>query len=118
MHQQRWKRAEPETDKGDDKLAQAGGRLAIVNLRIHCEQRAAVKQKQRSAEEEENALEIALAPIAKDHHHPEQRQQRACRQPDQTQINDGIHSRGESLKFMTQKVRHGKSQLSYFSDTL
>jgi hypothetical protein len=96
MHQQCREGTQADADQRDHRLTQAGGELAIVNLRIHCQQRAAVKQKQRSAKKEKYPLEIALPPVAEDHHHPEQRQQRACRQPDQTQINDGIHSLGET----------------------
>src|SRR5712692_4209921 len=87
MNQQRRQKAESGAEQRLGERCQQRRRRKVVDLRIQCEQRAGIKEEQGQRKKEKHALEVALPPVPKNHHHPEKLQQGSGREPDQSQIN-------------------------------
>src|SRR5580693_3748286 len=88
MNQQRGQQAQPGAQQRNRRTLQKRRWHRIIDLGIQRQQRAAIKQKQRQAKKEEHALKISLPPVADDHHHPEQLQERASSKTDEPNIDE------------------------------
>ena len=66
-------------------------RSAVVEFRVHCEEAASEETRQRQTKKEENTLEIALAAVAQDHHHPKKGQERPSGEKDKSKIERPAH---------------------------
>src|SRR5690242_14299281 len=86
-------RQDPQTgyDKRPGNSLEQSRRRRIVNLRVQRQQRPAIEKKQRQAQKEKHPLEIPLAAVAQNHHHPEQHQQRAGGVTDQPNVEKRGH---------------------------
>jgi hypothetical protein len=85
-----------------------------MNLRIQRKKRSAVEKKQRQAEKEEHALEVALPPIAENYDHPEKLRQRSCREPNQPDIDERFH-RDSYTEILCRDTGHHNGQVPDFS---
>jgi len=77
VDQERRQQAQTSAQYGFCEDRQQCGWLWIVNLRVQRKERTAIEKKQREAQEEKHALKVPLPPVAENHHHPEQLQQRS-----------------------------------------
>jgi hypothetical protein len=93
MNHQRWDQEQGKTEKRPSKVKDCCRRGAIKQLRIQREQAASEKTRQCEAQEEEDPLEIALAAVPQNHHHPEKWQQRSRSQGNQAKVEEPVHRR-------------------------
>lgn len=77
MNDERGKKPEAEAQKSPGKGEQAWRRRGVIKLRVQREKTAAANQREGQAEKEEDALKVALAALAENHNHPEERQKGA-----------------------------------------
>ncbi len=75
VNQQRGNEKQSGTNHRPGELQQRMRGLVVMNLAIQYQERAAVKEKQRETQEEQHTLKGSLSAVAKDHHHPKERQQ-------------------------------------------
>jgi hypothetical protein len=67
-------------------------------LCVEGEERAAVEEKEGEAEEKEHALEVALATVAENDHHPEKHEKCSGSKDDEAEIEEELHWRA-SIEF-------------------
>src|SRR5271165_2706743 len=75
MEEQSGNEDQTETQKKPGEERQLARDNRVVNLSVEGQQRCAVKEEQREAEEKQNAFKVALAAVPENHRHPEKRQQ-------------------------------------------
>ena len=80
-----------ETEDGPREDIQSFRRLRVIELGIEGEERTGIEEKQSEAEEEEDTFEIALAAVAEDDHHPEEREEGAGGETDQANVEQCTH---------------------------
>src|SRR5437879_12253800 len=67
------------------------GGMGMINMRVRRKNQPAIKKEQCQTQKKENALKIALAAVAENHHHPKQLQQRAKRAADKPDVDQRSH---------------------------
>ena len=77
MDDERGKKPEAEAQKSPGKREQTVGWNSVIKLSVEREKAAAAKQRQCETKKKEYALEVALAAMAENHNHPEERQESA-----------------------------------------
>jgi len=70
MYYERRNKPKSEAKERPRKAEQARWRSGIVEFRVQRQEAASKETGQRQTKKEENALEVALAAMAQDHHHP------------------------------------------------
>src|SRR5208283_1733788 len=91
MNYQRRNKPQPEAEKRPGEAKQGGRWSAIVDLRVQRQKTAAEKKRQRQTEEKKHALEIPLAAVTENHHHPEEWEQRSGSQQNEAEIEEQTH---------------------------
>jgi hypothetical protein len=70
MYNQRWNQPQAKAKERPGKAQQATRRSAVVEFRVRVQEAASEETRQRQTKKEEDTLEVALATMAQDHHHP------------------------------------------------
>lgn len=91
VNHQRGNKPQPKAEKRPGELEEALRRCDIEELGVQRQEGTSEEARQREAEEEENALEIALAAMAENDHHPEERQQGPYCERDESEIEQPTH---------------------------
>jgi hypothetical protein len=91
MQKERGQHTQSAGNDYDGKLIERRWRLVVVDLRVQRQERPAIKKEQCQTQKKENALKIALAAVAENHHHPKELQQRAKRAADKPDVDQQSH---------------------------
>jgi hypothetical protein len=83
-----------------------------VQLAVQSEQRTTVKEEQRKAQKEQNALKSALPAMSQNHGHPEKRQQRSGSENKKLEAQRQTASLARILPLPS---KHGNIQVQDFS---
>jgi len=108
------RRDAPESDAehAPSKAHESARRRVIEKRGVEREEATAEKAGQRQAKEKKDTLEIALAPMAQNHHDPKKRQKSARCEHDESEVNKPTHRIGRSLSLHGE---HGNGQVQEFS---
>src|SRR5271155_4387070 len=121
VHEQRGNYGQTGADKNPSEPFQLRRRYCVVGLGVRFEERGTIEKEQSEAQEEEDALKIALAAMSENHHHPEKRQQRSGSENYKLDIqHQESCSPGEtraSRKSLPREKKQGNCQVQYFSCT-
>ena len=97
MHHQRRNAPKSDREHCPSKVHESPRRHLVEKLGVKREQATTEKAGQRQAKEEKDPLEVALTPVAQNHHDPKEWQNSARGEHNKSQIKKPAHPIGPSL---------------------
>ena len=93
LHQERRYKPQSDAEQCPSESEEGVRRRSVIELRVESQQTASKETHQSEAKKEENALQISLTPMAQNHNHPEERQERSRRQVHKSEVGMCMHGR-------------------------